>query len=205
MSVLTRQTNISNYTVFDPWPVEIAIAPTGSGLGGSLLGDYVWNFDVSGSSFRINTSIAIRPYRFYAIYYDFSINVETDAVNLTDAVMNLSWSDFSGLIAAPILAMIPLNQYTLENNTVRFTGKYANNVMLFADYLAPNPNASPPGLSWDISLVQAPTGTQVAGLTNTTMTIHGFYAQEIGADLQALETAGLTYSSKRGFTVSTPH
>lgn len=206
MSVLTRQSNITNYTGFEPYPVEIGISAGAtpglrSGLGWEPI---IWNFDLSGGAFKINTSIAIRPYRFYAIYYDFTVNVETPAVNLTDAVMNLSWTDFTGLIAIPILLSIPLNQYTLQNDTVRFTGKYANNVTLYADYLPANPNASPPGLSWDISLVQTPSLGQTAGATNTTMTINGFYVQEVGYDAAALQTGGVESSSKREISIQTP-
>ena len=199
MSVLPCQTNITRDTILEPEPIQ-SIIPYGSpDISGTLyLGSaYTWNFDTSGNSFVIRTTVGIRPYRFYTIYYAFTITSTVPIGSLTACVLSWAFNNTINTIQNPIEGTLPLNP-TVSGNLLQFQVKYCGSVSLYAD--APgDPQASPPGLSWSINLVK-PAGLEDAP-TGYAITITEFNCQETGVDLKAEQTVGTVFSSRRPFTV----
>ena len=199
MSVLTNQTNITGLSVFDPEPVE-SIIPYGSpDISGSLFlgAPYIWNFDTSGNSFLVRTTVGLRPYRYYLIYYSFTITSTVPIGSLTACALEWVFNNSLSTIANPIEGTIPLNA-TVSGNLLQFQVKYSGSVALFADQPG-DPQASPPGLTWRAVLVK-PAGLEDAP-TGYEMEITEFSCQEIGTDFAALQSGGQVFSARRPYTV----
>ena len=199
MAALSCQTNISPFTILEPEPIQ-SIIPYGSPdiSGGLFLGStYTWNFDTSGNSFIIRTTVGLRPYRFYTIYYSFTITSTVPIGSLTACALQWVFNNNLSTIQNPVEGTLPLNA-TVSGNLLQFQIKYAGSVKLYAD--APgDPQASPPGLTWRVLLVKP------AGLEDTPtgyeIEITDFSCQETGIDLKAEQTGGTVFSSRRPYIV----
>lgn len=199
MSVLSCQTNINALTVLEPEPVE-SIIPYGSpDVSGVLFlgAPYTWNFDTSGNSFLIRTSVGIRPYRYYMIYYSFTITSTVPIGSLTACALEWVFNNTLSTVANPLEQTIPLNA-TVSGNLLQFQVKYSGSVALFADQPG-DPQASPPGLTWRVVLVK-PAGLEDAP-TGYEMEITSFSCQEIGTDFAAVASGGQVFSSRRPYVV----
>lgn len=199
MSVLSCQTNITPLTVLEPEPVE-SIIPYGSPdiSGGLYLGNsFNWNFDTSGNSFFIRSTVGLRPYRYYMIYYSFTVTSTVPIGSLTACALEWAFNNTLNTIQNPIEGTLPLNA-TVSGNLLQFQVKYSGSVALFADQPG-DPQASPPGLSWRIALVK-PAGLESTP-TGYAIEITEFSAQEIGTDFQAQQSAGTVFGSRRPFIV----
>ena len=195
MSVLSCQTNMTRFTLLEPEPVQ-NIIPYGNAVVG-LGSTYSRNFDTSGNSFFVRSTVGIRPYRYYLIYYSFTVTSTLPINSLVACALTWAFNNSLNTIQRPIEGTLPLNA-TVSGNLLQFQVKYSGSVKLYAD--APgDPQASPPGLTWTINLVK-PAGQQLAN-TGYSITITDFSCQEIGVDTGAEQSGGVTISSKRPYTV----
>lgn len=195
MSVLSCQTNINRFTILEPEPVQNVI-PYGNAVV-NLGSSYIWNFDTSGNSFFVRSTVGVRPYRYYLIYYSFTVTSTVPIGSLTACALTWAFNNNLNTIQNPIEGTLPLNA-TVSGNLLQFQIKYSGSVKLYAD--APgDPQASPPGLTWSINLVK-PAGLEDAP-TGYAIEITDFSAQEIGVDTLAEQSAGIAIGGKRPFTV----